>query len=635
MGLTKSSTGQGLFGGKKQKHQSADFKIAIAGNPNVGKSTIFNALTGMNQHTGNWPGKTVGYAEGVFSVGEACGIAVDIPGTYSLITHSPEEEVAREIILSKSIDAVIVVCDATCLERNLILALHIIELGKPTMICVNLLDEAKRKGISIDLQKLSEELGVPAIGVIARRKSGIRDLKSRLSDVLDQKEKYIRQNVPQNPGKDAQAYVKEAERIASVASLHTKKDTDDRDRTLDRLFTGKKTAFPIMLAMLLLVFWLTIVGANYPSELLSRALFYLGDLIGGALLYIGCPAFLHGLLIDGLYKTLAWIVSVMLPPMAIFFPLFTLLEDSGYLPRVAFNLDAPFKRCKSCGKQALTMCMGFGCNAAGVVGCRIIDSPREQLIAMITNSFVPCNGRFPLLIALISMFFVGSSGGLGAGLASAVFLCALITLSIVITLITSKILSATVLKGAPSAFTLELPPYRAPEVGKVIVRSILDRTVFVLGRAVISAIPAGIILWLMANLHIGDSTWLSICSGFLDPFARILGLDGVILIAFILGFPANEIVIPVMIMAYMSRSSLTDYSSLFELKELFVANGWTTTTAICTMLFSLFHWPCATTVLTVKKESGSLKWTAAAIIIPTVIGMLLCAAVNAIARLFC
>jgi ferrous iron transport protein B len=279
--------------------------------------------------------------------------------------------------------------------------------------------------------------------------------------------------------------------------------------------------------------------------------------------------------------------------------------------------------------------MGFGCNAAGVVGCRIIDSPREQLVAMITNSFVPCNGRFPLLIALISMFFVGSSGGFGAGLASAVFLCALITLSIVITLITSKILSATVLKGAPSAFTLEFPPYRAPEVGKVIVRSILDRTVFVLGRAVISAIPAGIILWLMANLHIGDSTWLSICSGFLDPFARILGLDGVILIAFILGFPANEIVIPVMIMAYMSRSSLTDYSSLFELKELFVTNGWTATTAICTMLFSLFHWPCATTVLTVKKESGSLKWTAAAIIIPTVIGMLLCAAVNAIARLFC
>lgn len=629
MGLTNSSTGKGIFSSQKKKKIPPDFKIAIAGNPNVGKSTIFNALTGMNQHTGNWPGKTVGFAEGRFKAGEKNGLAIDIPGTYSLLTHSPEEEIAKEIILSKETEAVVVICDATCLERNLILALQILDLGKPTLICVNLLDEAERKGILIDQSKLSAELGVPVVGAIARKRGGLEALKTAISEMVTQKAS--EEEKRQKFGDGAQAYVLEAERIAEAVLSVQNKKKESRDRTLDALFTGRKTAFPIMFAMLLIVFWLTIVGANYPSELLSNALFYLGDLMGGALLKIGCPALLHGLLIDGLYRTLAWIVSVMLPPMAIFFPLFTLLEDSGYLPRVAFNLDAPFKRCKSCGKQALTMCMGFGCNAAGVVGCRIIDSPRERLIAMITNSFVPCNGRFPLLIALISMFFVGSSGGLGAALASAILLSAFISLGVLATLLTSKILSATCLRGTPSAFTLELPPYRAPEFGKVIVRSVLDRTVFVLGRAVISAIPAGIILWLMANIRIGGSTLLYIGSSFLDPFASVLGLDGVILIAFILGFPANEIVIPVMIMAYMSRSSLTDYSSLFELKELFISNGWTATTAICTMIFSLFHWPCATTVLTIKKESGSLKWTIAAIIIPTVIGMLLCAAVNAVA----
>ena len=632
MGLTNSSTGKKLIRRKNSKTDAPGFKVAIAGNPNVGKSTVFNSLTGMNQHTGNWPGKTVGYAEGTFRVKDNLFLAIDVPGTYSLLTHSPEEEIAKEIILSDGVDGVAVVCDATCLERNLILALQILDLGKPTVICVNLLDEAERKGISIDLKRLSEELGVPVVGAVARRRGGLNALKSILSDMWSNPSEFARMGADKNYQSDTERYVLEAERIAAAALKRSNEKKESRDRTLDKLFIGKKTAFPVMFALLLLVFWLTVVGANYPSELISKALFYFGDLMSGALLYIGCPDFIRGLLLDGLYKTLAWIVSVMLPPMAIFFPLFTLLEDSGYLPRVAFNLDSPFKRCKSCGKQALTMCMGFGCNAAGVVGCRIIDSPRERLIAMITNSFVPCNGRFPLLIALITMFFIGSNGGLGAGLASAVFLSVLISLSIIITLLTSKILSATLLKGAPSAFTLELPPYRRPEIGKVIVRSVLDRTVFVLGRAIVSAIPAGIILWLMANLHIGDSTLLSLCSGFLDPFARLLGLDGVILIAFILGFPANEIVIPVMIMAYMSRSSLTDYKSLFELKELFISNGWTETTAICTMLFSLFHWPCATTVLTVKKESGSLKWTAAAIIIPTVIGMLLCAAVNALAR---
>ncbi len=631
MGLTKSSTGAKASGtvDKKARSERYDFKIAIAGNPNVGKSTVFNALTGMNQHTGNWPGKTVGFAEGKCYIGERYGVAVDIPGTYSLSAHSPEEEVAREILLSDGIDGVVVVCDGTCLERNLVLALQILELGKPTVICINLLDEAQRKGIEIDLELLSEELGVRVVGAVARKRGGLDSLKEAISSLLDDNPHDADEDKKSRFGGEGESerIVEKAEAIARRVCRSKKDDPHRGDRLLDRLFTGKKTAYPIMIALLLFVFWLTIVGANYPSELLSKALFWIGDKLGSWMLSVGCPGFLHGLLIDGAYKTLAWIISVMLPPMAIFFPLFTLLEDSGFLPRIAFNLDRPFRRCQSCGKQALTMCMGFGCNAAGVVGCRIIDSPREQMIAMLTNSLVPCNGRFPLLIAIISIFFVSGSG-LGAGFTSAVLLTLLIILSILATLAISRLLSVTLLRGMPSAFTLELPPYRPPQVGKVIIRSLFDRTIFVLGRAVISAIPAGIILWLTANIQINDVTILSFCADFLEPFAQFLGLDGVILIAFILAFPANEIVIPIIIMAYTACGTLVDYSSLGELRVLFVSNGWDMTRAICVLLFSLFHWPCATTLLTVKKESGSFKWALLAAAIPTVLGMFLCAFVN-------
>lgn len=389
-----------------------------------------------------------------------------------------------------------------------------------------------------------------------------------------------------------------------------------------------------MILLLAVILWLTIAGANYPSELLSEGLFHVQDWL--TLLFERChaPAWLHGVVVLGAYRVLAWVVAVMLPPMAVFFPLFTLLEDAGYLPRIAYNLDKPFQCCHACGKNGLTMCMGFGCNAAGVVGCRIIDSPRERMLAILTNNFVPCNGRFPTLIALITMFFVGTVGGLFSSITSALLLTAVVLLGVCMTFLVSWGLSKTLLKGVPSSFTLEMPPYRRPQIGKVLVRSIFDRTLFVLRRAMAVAAPAGILIWVLANVHVGDASLLRYGADFLDPFARLLGLDGVILLAFILGFPANEIVVPIMIMTYLAQGSLTEMEDIFEMKRLFVENGWTWVTAVCTMLFSLMHWPCSTTVLTIRKETGSWKWTGLACLLPTVIGMAVCALVSAVAGMW-
>lgn len=679
--------------------------IALAGNPNVGKSTVFNQLTGMRQHTGNWPGKTVANARGFCTYDSQEYEIVDIPGCYSLMAHSAEEEIARDFICFGDLDAVVVVCDATCLERNLNLVLQILEVTEQVVVCVNLMDEAEKKNIQIDLKQLEEQLKVPVIGTTARSKKGLDQIFDGVDTVLNRKKQerkdpavlypdYIEEAVRtlyplvedycQKKGLavnrrwlslrlldksggicdamencltcnictedsiqerirdiyakwDSQgiteqkfqedlsaAGVKRAEVLCKRAVVFQKKSYARKDRKLDWLFTSKLTGFPIMFLMLLGIFWITINGANYPSVLLNQALTKAeGYLVQGCVV-IGIPGFLYEPLIFGVYRVLAWVVSVMLPPMAIFFPLFTLLEDFGYLPRVAFNLDKCFHKCHACGKQALTMCMGFGCNAVGVTGCRIIDSPRERLIAMLTNNFVPCNGRFPTLIAIITMFFVGTTGGLGSSFLSSFLLAGAILTGIGMTFLVSRILSGTILKGVPSSFTLELPPYRRPQIGKVIVRSVFDRTLFVLGRAALVAAPAGLLIWIMANIQVGGMTLLAHCIGFLDPFARLLGLDGVILMAFILGFPANEIVIPIMIMAYMANGSLVELSDLNLLRELLVANGWTYTTAVCTMLFSIMHWPCSTTCMTLKKETQSKKWTVAAFAIPTLTGMFVC-----------
>lgn len=742
MGLTNTSVGMGAVdsGLEIRKQAPTDKVVAIAGNPNVGKSTLFNNLTGMNQHTGNWPGKTVSNAQGWCKTGRHGYVLVDIPGTYSLMAHSAEEEVARNFICFGKSDAVVVVCDATCLERNLNLVLQTMEISDRVLVCVNLLDEAKRKHISIDLNALSDELGVPVAGTVARKKKSLDRMMDQLDDLVDREtaltpfkveydplieqaihiaepairaalcgkipggtaadageaavgemaeaaaispccdspaalsprwlalklldydkslmdelKSYLGFDILEDPAVSAgveaardylkagglrpeqlkdkivSGLVKAAEAVSRKAVHFQKEGYNDGDRRLDKVLTSKWAGYPIMLALLALVFWITITGANYPSALLSDLLFQVQDRLLDVFHYIGAPEWLTGMLVLGIYRVLAWVVSVMLPPMAIFFPMFTLLEDSGYLPRIAYNLDKPFKCCHACGKQALTMCMGFGCNAAGIVGCRIIDSPRERLIAMVTNNFVPCNGRFPTLIAIISMFFVGVAGGAGNTLLSSLLLTLLILFGILMTFAVSKALSMTVLKGVPSSFTLELPPYRRPQIGKVIVRSIFDRTLFVLGRAIVVAAPAGLLIWIMANVYVGDLSLLAHCSAFLDPFARLMGLDGVILMAFILGLPANEIVIPIIIMAYMAQGSLLEFDSLTQLKELLVANGWTWVTAVCTMLFSLMHWPCSTTLLTIRKETGGWKWVIAAFLIPTLCGIALCMLVAGVA----
>lgn len=700
MGLTKNSVGLNAVASKLEiKKQAIDDKIiAIAGNPNVGKSTLFNSLTGMNQHTGNWPGKTVMNAQGYCSSDENSFVLIDIPGTYSLMAHSKEEEVARNFICFGNADAIVIVCDATCLERNLNLVLQTIEITSKVVVCVNLMDEAKRKNISIDLALLERNLGVPVVGTTARKKRSLKHLlyeidlalkneyqpirvqynqtieaaiqliepvirekirnkisarwlslrlldydesikeelftyfgedllqDEKISNTLLEAKTLLNENDIDESEMERQivsSIIHQAEEISSKCVSYKTLNYNNFDRQLDKLLTSKLTGYPVMLLLLALVFWITITGANYPSSMLAKLFFFLEEKLTLVFTYFKAPDWLHGVVVLGGFRVLGWVVSVMLPPMAIFFPLFTLLEDAGYLPRVAYNLDKPFRCCQACGKQALTMCMGFGCNAAGIIGCRIIDSPRERLIAMLTNNFVPCNGRFPTLIAILTMFFIGTSKSLNS-LYSALLLTLVIVLGVGMTFLTSKLLSITLLKGIPSSFTLELPSYRKPQVGKVLVRSLFDRTLFVLARAVIVAIPTGILIWAMANITIGDMTILNKGALLLDPFARLLGLDGVILLAFILGMPANEIVIPIIIMTYMSKGSLIELDSLDQLKSLLLENGWTYVTAISTMLFSLMHWPCSTTLMTIKKESGSMKWSVLACLIPTVMGIIVC-----------
>ena len=604
------------------------------GNPNVGKSTVFNVLTGMHQHTGNWCGKTVESAAGFCTCLGCTYYFVDLPGCYALSCRSIEETVSRDYLIQQNPDAVIAICDATCLEHNLNLVLQICSITPHVLLCINLMDEARKKQISIDFSQLKKELKIPVLGITARKRQTRQQICQHLPLALTNNSGPSLYPDRTDSGQEA-TYIQQAHSICAKAVMQKAPGAQTRDRTLDWLFTGKWTGFPIMLLCLLFLLWLTIAGANYPSVFLNSLFTQLEHILYALLSRTPLSKSLTEVLIFGMYRVVSWVVSVMLPPMAIFFPLFTILEDFGYLPRIAFNLDACFERCRTCGKQCLTMLMGLGCNAAGVTGCRIIDSPRERLIAILTNSFVPCNGRFPTILAIFTLFFaLDTSSPFLNALWLAFLLTSVLLLGFFMTFLTSRMLSGTLLKGVPSFFTLELPPYRRPQMLQVILRSLSDRTLHVLLRAITSAAPAGLLIWLLANLSISGNSLLFRISDFLDPAGRLLGLDGVILMAFFLGLPANEIIVPVMIMTYTFQTVLTDSQTLQSLSNTLIQNGWTIHTAVSMLLLTLFHWPCATTLLTIKKETCSLKWTAAAFLLPTLTGFSLCFLYTSFIRLF-
>ncbi|MEE2777880.1 MAG: ferrous iron transport protein B [Acidobacteriota bacterium] len=720
-----------------------DYVVALAGNPNTGKSTVFNALTGLRQHTGNWPGKTVARAEGGFSIGEDRFKLVDLPGTYSLLSSSYDEEIARDFIVFGQPDVTVIVVDASRLERNLNLALQVLEITDRAVVCLNLMDEAKRHGLDVDHRRLARDLGVPVVPCSARYGQGLEELNQAISDVasgrtvcrprrvggrsklleravgalaeeissrypslpnaqwvalrlLDGDERLaaavrsdelaLLQAPEQDGARPPTAGASDGENVADPASILTLASTQrwmvgadfhqalvetvyteaarladravsrdgekarfDFESTLDRLVTSRVFGFPLMLAMLTAVFWLTIAGANVPSAMLADLLIESGHpMLKGFATAVGLPWWLDGLLIDGMYLATAWVISVMLPPMAIFFPLFTLLEDFGYLPRVAFNLDRLFSRSGAHGKQALTMAMGFGCNAAGIIAARIIESPRERLIAIITNNFALCNGRWPTQILIASIFVGSLAPPYLAGLVSALAVVSIAVLGIFLTFLVSWLLSRTVLRGEVSTFTLELPPYRPPRVLRTLYTSLMDRTLFVLWRAVVFALPAGAVIWLISNIEIGNQSLAARLVDGLDPLGALIGLSGVILLAYIVAIPANEIVVPTILMLTVMVTRLSGVGEgisegagvMFELDsmeatgELFRSAGWTLLMGVNLMLFSLVHNPCSTTIYTIWKETRSAKWTGVASLLPVAMGMVLCFLVAQVWRLF-
>jgi len=636
-----------------------DYLVALGGNPNTGKSTVFNALTGLRQHTGNWPGKTVARAEGGYKYTGLRYKLVDLPGTYSLLATTVDEEIARDFILSGQPDVTVIVVDATRLERNLNLVLQVLQITDRVVVCLNLTDEARRHGLAIDERQLARDLGVPVVPTVARQGKGLDQLMSAIAEVasgnlISHPLRIARPQAAANQDggiesslHDAKVEATYAEAVRLAASAVRRLEASSRfdfDRAIDRIVTSRIWGFPIMLLLLAGVFWITITGANVPSRLLGTLLLdNIHPWLREAAANLGVAAWLRGVLIDGMYLATAWVVSVMLPPMAIFFPLFTLLEDFGYLPRIAFNLDNFFKRAGAHGKQALTMTMGFGCNAAGVISARIIDSPRERLIAILTNNFALCNGRWPTQILIATLFLGALVPARLAGVVSALAVVGVAVLGVGLTFAVSWMLSRTVLRGEASAFSLELPPYRPPQILKTLYRSVIDRTVYVLWRAVVFAMPAGAVIWIVANLQLGGISLAERLVDLLNPVGLLLGLNGVILLAYLAAIPANEIVVPTILMLTVLAGGLSGVGAgagvMFQLDSgagtlaILRAGGWTLLTGVNVMLFSLLHNPCSTTIATIYKETGSKRWALVSVVLPLGIGLLLTGLVAQLWRL--
>ena len=617
------------------------FSVILAGNPNVGKSTVFNFLTGMKQHTGNWSGKTVDTLEGALIYKDCEFVLTDLPGTYSLRAESPDEAAAGDVILNSTPDCIIIVADSSSLERNLYLILQILEINTKAVLCLNLNDEAEKKHIYPDDKKISDILGIPVVKTSARSGKGLEELKAAVYDISAGNIIPKKFTIPyDSQTEDVLTRISSALKKQGIADRYTAvrlTESSSRKKIMseNNIFLSDElnSAFSYSDSVF--------KSDNEVNDRISYAVVELSEDIFRRCVrtdkksccesdIMNVNAFIGGIFIDGMICTLGDVVSVMLPPMAIFFPLFALLEDSGYLPRIAFMLDRLFCKCGTSGKQSLTMMMGFGCNACGITGCRIIGSERERKIAALTNNFCPCNGRFPTLIAIITVFLTGTASGASGSLMCALILLGVIIVGVLASLAASSLLSLTILKGHSQGFILELPPYRRPQFIKTIIRSVKDKTAAVLLRAAVVAVPAGALIWLLANISIGGHTVISSITETLDPFAQLLGLDGVILTAFILGFPANETVLPIMIMIYLSQGTMTDFTSLEQLHSILVSNGWTVTTALCMMIFTVMHFPCSTSCITFYKETKSLKLTFIAFILPTLFGILLCMLTNLI-----